>query len=143
MPLGSEQPCGGGDGAGMAVASPVFDDARPIAQRQPARGEIDGDDDEAREPFDGGKRRQHVFEHRQGQRLARVGRQQWSEPFLGPVAFLDRDDRPQIHHQKPRPAVSTTRASASRSAMVSINVRVAVTGTSRPVTAPASASSIM
>jgi len=142
MPFGREHSRRRGDGAGMPVAGAAFEDARAITERQPARLPIDGDDDQPGETRGGAKRRQHVFEHGEGQCLTHLATEQRGEPFLGSVPFLDRHHRPEIHRQKPGPAARTTRASASRSASVCINARVAVTGKSKPVTAPASASSI-
>ena len=102
MPFGREHSRRRGDGAGMPVAGAAFEDARAITERQPARLPIDGDDDQPGETRGGAKRRQHVFEHGEGQCLTHLATEQRASLFLGSVPFLDRHHRPEDPSSKAR-----------------------------------------
>ncbi len=135
--LADKQARGGGDGAGVAFARALSDNARAIAEAKRFRDRIDGDDKHAGELTGPAQRLEHVLEHDARERATLLGAHARREPLLGAREFLDRHDRPDVGHatrSRPRfeppsasAASSTTRASSSFSARLVINVAASVT----------------
>src|SRR5579863_5899792 len=135
----------------MALARPFADDARAVAGGERCRVRIDRDDDEAGELVDRAQRPEHVLEHDSRERAAFLGAQAGREPLLRAVQLLDRHDgedaghatgsRPRSEEESASAALSTTRASSSRSSRLVMSVRASVTlGTTCAASAASSTS---
>ncbi len=111
-PLRGEEPCRRRNRSAVPVAGACFDNAGAIAPRQPACRRVDRHDRQPAETRRRGERRQYILEHRQHQRPPPLGRQHRRQPFLRPIQFLDRHDRPHTHlkHRgRPPPALCSPR----------------------------------
>jgi len=93
-PLAGEPPRRRSNRAGMAVIGTFGHAGAIVPDGENQRRRVGRDEKAAIEAINLGQRRQHIFEHREGKRLAQIFRQDRGKPLFCGRCVLDRDHRP-------------------------------------------------